>query len=144
MVGPMKNYGIEVRLSDIRGRGVFATAAFDVGDEIEECPLLLAGEGDDKLWAKTVAGSYRYPNVPTEGQSAIFLGFGSIYNHADDPTAWFEKLPERCSVRIVARKKIARGDEITLRYSGDKKAMQKWFDSQEDDHLLGYGTEIER
>lgn len=140
----MKNFGIEVRQSEIRGRGVFATKVFEIGDEIEECPLLLAEEGDDELWGQTVLEWYRYPNVPIEGQSAIFLGFGSLYNHEDEPSAWFEKQPERCSVRIVARKRIEKGDEITVRYSGDKEKMKDWFGSQVDDHLRGHGTEIER
>ena len=102
----------------IHGYGVFATKNFKKGDPIEECYLLVSTKGGDK------ALEDYYFQV---GRSAngIPLGFGMIYNHAEDPNADYKIYRKRSLMVFKASRAIKKGEEIFISY-GD----EGWFNDR--------------
>lgn len=102
----------------IHGYGVFANQHFKKGDIIEECYLLVSKRGGDK------ALEDYYFQV---GRSAngIPLGFGMIYNHAEEPNADYTLHPKRSLMVFKASRPIKKGEEIFISY-GD----EGWFNDR--------------
>lgn len=63
-----------------------------------------------------------------EGQGAIALGYGSIYNHATQPNADYRMDYDDRSISFYSLRTIATGDEITVNYirGGDQRSTL-WF-----------------
>lgn len=107
--------------SRIHGIGVFARRRFRQGDVIEVCPVLV------------LPGDAAEPGGPFEGLTydwgegacALALGYGSLYNHSDNPKAEAVSDEDECTITIVALKEIVGGDEITIRYTPDPADL--WF-----------------
>lgn len=111
---------LKVRRSRRGGRGVFAGVAFSAGDVVEEAPVLVIPPDQYRLLSQTVLGSYLYTFGPDgDGDnSAIALGYGSLYNHSYRPNAAFIKLWKARTIRFVAVRAIRAGEEITIDYEG--------------------------
>ena len=73
--------GVAIAASKGRGRGVFATRAFDVGDVIAIDPVLHFDERDTSTIATTRLRDYYYV-WKSDRDGCICLGFGSLYNHS--------------------------------------------------------------
>jgi len=101
---------LEVKKSPLGGRGVYARRRFRKGEIVEVCPLL---EGDDDAWG-TATTDYTFRK---DDHSAIALGYGSLYNHKDDPSASYTFAPTTMIVR--ANRTIRPGEEITVTYGDD-------------------------
>lgn len=107
----MKRVNIEIKESSIHKYGVFALSPIKPGNIIEECPILLVSDDDIALehyW-------FSWRNTPIE-QTAIALGYGSLYNHSQDPNAVAEQDYRRKIIAIVALKPILPGEEIFISY----------------------------
>jgi len=50
---------------------------------------------------------------------AFALGYGSLYNHSDDPSAEFTLRVSAREIEFVARRDIPAGDEVTISYGED-------------------------
>lgn len=104
-----------IQKSTTHGYGVFANKRIKKGELIEECYFILSRGGDKGL------EDYYFD---ADGKYALFLGFGSIYNHSDDPNAdYFINKKNRCA-RIKAARTIKKGEEITVSYG------EEWFSSR--------------
>lgn len=104
---------VAVKKSPTHGYGVFALKSFKKGEKIEECYMIISRRGGDKALE-----DYYFD---AKGKYATFLGFGSIYNHSDDPNAdYFINVKNRV-VTIKAARNIPKGKEIFISY-GDQ-----WF-----------------
>ena len=101
-----------VKKSSTHGYGVFAGKNLRKGEKIEECYMLISKGGDKKL-----EDFY----FDAKGKYAIFTGFGSIYNHSDDPNADYIISMTNRIATLVADKPIRKGEEILISY-GDE-----WF-----------------
>ena len=99
-----------VKKSPIEGYGVFATRDIEPGEIIEECHILLREIGDVGF------GNYYFT---IEGKSALPLGYGAIYNHADVPNAGYDF--ENFLLIFRAIEFIREGEEILIYYG------EKWF-----------------
>lgn len=111
---------IEVKPSDIGGRGVFSRAYFAPGDVIERCHTI-KGPSDD--WGDTL-NDYLFDSVKDKDTHLLALGNGSLYNHQDDPNATYEVIPDTDmpdhSILVVkAVKHIKSGEEIFVNYGDD-------------------------
>lgn len=107
------------------GRGVFASRSFVAGEEIEQCPVLVA-EADHA--EAVMEALYGYPFDWEEGRVAIALGFGSLYNHDPAPNAEYEADHDEELLIVKAKHDIAAGDEITIDYTGGG-VIELWFEA---------------
>ena len=104
-----------VKKSSLHGYGVFAEKNFRKGERIEECYIIISKGGD-----KTLEDFY----FDVKGKYALFTGFGSIYNHADEPNADYIISAKKCLATLTAAKAIAKGEEIFVSYG------EEWFSSR--------------
>lgn len=125
----MENERLEVRSTGARGRGVFARVSFEEGELIERCPVIAIPEEEVDTVGRTVLGNYFFKWGGTGDEGAVALGFGSLYNHTNDPNAMYVRKYELAVIDFVAVKAIAAGDEITVSYHGGFGQKTKvWFD----------------
>lgn len=101
--------------SALHGRGVFAAVPIAAGDVVEECPVLrFPGAQRDHIAATLIEEYY----FEWDGDGAIALGLGSLYNHSDAPVAEYIKDTTNDVLVVRAVCAIAAGEEITFSYSG--------------------------
>ncbi|WP_435021466.1 SET domain-containing protein [Tundrisphaera sp. TA3] len=120
---------VEVKKAEGKGLGVFARRPIGKGELIERAPVLLMS---DKEYCsgvdKTLLAGYVF--AWGEGQIALVLGFGSIYNHSYKPNARYDDdADEPKAKEYIAIRDIAAGEEITINYNGSPTSRAKvWFD----------------
>lgn len=112
-----------VRIAETEhGRGVIATTDIAEGETIEICPILVLGNSD----ATGLLNDYIVSLGDEIEGAALMLGYGSLYNHSNDPNAeYLEEAHDAYS--FVALRDIAEGEEITISY-GDE-----WWTSRGDE-----------
>jgi SET domain-containing protein len=106
------------------GRGVFAAAPFAPGDLVEACPVLVVPA--EQVANLDDTALYDYYFSWRGGAAAIALGYGSLYNHAAVPNARYQDDADTATIRFLAVRAIAVGDEITVDYS-QGGAVPLWF-----------------
>lgn len=75
--------GVELKDSEVDGRGVYATRDFEVGEVVELWDALIVPKKDTPWIDKTELYSHYY--AWSEGRAALALGLGSMYNHSYSP-----------------------------------------------------------
>ena len=106
---------IIVKKSTIKGFGVYAAKTMRKGEKLEECYFVLSKGGD-----KVLEDYY----FDVKRKYALFTGYGSIYNHSDDPNADYTMNVKKRIATFKANRTIRKGEEIFISY-GDK-----WFSSR--------------
>jgi len=101
--------------STLHGRGVFAAVPIAAGDIVEECPVLRFPAAQREHIDATLIDEYYFD---WDGDGAIALGLGSLYNHSDAPVAEYIKDTANDVLIVRAVSAIAAGHEITFSYSG--------------------------
>ena len=67
-------------------------------------------------------------------QMVMALGFGSIYNHTDEPNAYYQERLQDQTIAFVALRDIAKDEEITVHYLGSKSYEHPlWFDQSSEE-----------
>lgn len=132
----MPNYFIKdcivVKESPGRGLGVFATKDIPSGTAIECAPVLVMNVKDTKLIGETFLYNYYFNWGDSSRLSAIVLGWGSIYNHSYDPTCKYETDYEDKTFKVITRRAVKRGEEVTINYNFYPEDQSKlWFDIKE-------------
>lgn len=117
---------LRVAPSRLHGRGVFAGRDFEAGELIETCPVLVVPADQLPELERTALRGYYYDW--DEGDVALALGLGSLYNHSFEPNAWTEVDVEAGVVTYWAERPIADGTEITIDYTGGSGGEALWFD----------------
>jgi len=111
-----------------KGRGVFAQKPFTKGEIIERPPVIAIPKEEVELIDKTVLFNYYYDW--NDGQIAVVLGLGSLYNHSYHPNALYARKIEERIMEYTAYQDIAVGEEITINYNysvvSDRTPL--WFD----------------
>ncbi len=117
------------------GRGVFALRDIPAGTLIERVPVLLIPR--NQVFSPEPDGPSPSPHISwyvfdwtghtKRDYVALALGYGSIYNHADDPNgAWEAEPPDTLVFR--ATREIPAGHEVFISYLG----------KGDDPHPLGF------
>jgi SET domain-containing protein len=110
---------IYVSESKIHGLGVFASAKISEGEVFEKCPVhdLQIPKGE----TSPLFLDYRFnwPQGIDWEQQVVSWGYGSLYNHSDNPNAnWRSNLEDR-TFEFYATKEIEPGEEILVWYGDD-------------------------
>lgn len=105
-----------VKKSSTHGFGVFAGKTLKKGEKIEECYFIVSRGGD-----KVLDDFYFEAK---KNKCAVFLGYGSIYNHSEDPNASYSLNMTKRITTIKAKRTIRKGEEIFISYG------EEWFSSR--------------
>jgi hypothetical protein len=120
-----------------KGRGVFALRSFAAGELVEEAHVILGKLGG----LADALKDYHFNWTALIGQTgkslyqvAIALGNGSLYNSANPANMRYEADPARLSIRFIAVRDIAAGEELTINYSaeggGSASPKDDWFEKR--------------
>lgn len=97
-----------------KGRGVIAAQDIKKGAIIERSPVIVIPPNEIMFICNTVLINYIFNWGSNE--SAIALGFGSLYNHSYYPNAtYFTRITDMC-IEFQALENIQEGQEITIDY----------------------------
>lgn len=111
----------------LKGRCVYAKRAFEVGEIIEICPVVVIPKNQIQFLDKTVL--YDYYFIWNENDAAIALGYGSIYNHSTKPNARYETFYDNGLIHIISYTYIEPHTEICINYNHDVDNTSKvWFE----------------
>jgi uncharacterized protein len=105
------------------GRGVIATAEIAAGETIEVCPILELGEGD----ASGLLDDYTVSLGDSEAGVALLLGYGSLYNHSEEPNAEYIAVADD-AYSFVALRDIEVGEQVTISYG------EEWWRTRDTGH----------
>ena len=113
---------VEVKKSEVSGLGVFATETISKNEMFESCPVI--------LFHKVIIEDYHrfhstnrhllddYVFKWRNGNFAIAMGYGSVYNHSNHSNAVYRSRADDGDPRIefVAKRDISPGEEIFIHY----------------------------
>ena len=124
----MKRCKVEVKPSLGRGRGVFAIQPISCDELIESCPVIPFEPRNTAVLEATPLHDYLYSWSNDYREVAIALGYGSLYNHSDEPNASYHTNRSRNAIDFIATRLIAAGEEITISYLNSSDSRKKlWF-----------------
>ena len=114
-------YPIEACRSLVQGFGVFAIRNIKKDEIIEECPVIYVSHHCPDFYnygfvCKTVTG---------KSQDLMPLGYGCVYNHSNNPSAFWVFDTDKQLMIFKASRDIATGEEIFIYYSDYWFAMRK-------------------
>lgn len=95
----------KLRLGKSHGVGVFAAADIKAGEVVEEIPML---SQTDSFLSDYTFGHNK--------QHLLALGYGSLYNHSDDPNITHSISPQGNIITYTANRDIAEGTQCTISY----------------------------
>lgn len=118
-----------IRTIPEKGRGVFTSEAIPKGSLIEICPILVLPKEQLTLIHQSALHDYYFLWGEALDMPAIALGYGSLYNHSEEPNAeWIADYSED-TMDVVACTDIPPGSEICIHYHAhdDWKEQPLWF-----------------
>ena len=120
----------EIRMTQKRGKGVFASKNIMQNTIIESCQLIIFSEDEAEIIEKTVLSNYWYSWKEHEKKEygALCLGNGCLYNHSSHPNAMVIKDYDSKLIHFIAITDIPKGGEITVKYG------TVWFNEEEENN----------
>ena len=118
--------GLFIAASPGRGRGVFTAEPIARGEVIEVCPALVLPPED----FERIHGSHLHDYYflwEGEGVTALALGYGSLYNHAEPNNADYEMDFDAATITVRAVRDIAAGEEVCIDYTDGVNRGTLWF-----------------
>lgn len=114
------------KISDEKGRGVFATRDIKKGEIIEVAPVVVVAKGNISENGEAPDGYLLEWDMDTKGEEyAMPLGYVMLYNHGKSPTIEIESDMEEYTMTVKASRNIKAGEELTWNYACDL-----WFDEE--------------
>jgi SET domain-containing protein len=112
------------------GRGVYARRDIKKDEIIEKCPVIEVPKHDVSNLRESILVTYFFYFGKNKQRLVIALGFGSIYNHAYEPTARYEIRRTKKTLDFIALRDIKKDDEITINYklANPKDRTSLWFE----------------
>ncbi len=108
---------IEVFDDGVRDRGVRAIRNIQSGEFIERSHVIVILRAEWSRIETTILADYRF--LWDEEDSAIALGFASLFNHSYSPNARYYRVLEKRELHFFALRDIAEGEALTVNYNGD-------------------------
>ena len=105
---------IGIGKSENGGKGVFALQTIKSGELIEEAPYIQVPK--DLLQTEPLCD---YLFMIDDERCAIVFGYGSIYNHNNQPNLKYETDPVKKCMCYYAKRDITPGEELTVTYGKD-------------------------
>lgn len=108
------------------GRGVFAAENIKKGEVIEMAPILVLEFSDfvDTKWNLLFEYYFWLDDFVV-----LALGYGSMYNHSENPNCEYKIDKENETITFAALKDIQKDEEILFNYSGSaSKKAPLWFE----------------
>ena len=114
------------------GRGAYAAKSFSPGEVVEVSPVILLDYPFKELPVLVQQIVFNWSKLcDAEEKFALVLGYGSIYNHADDPNLQYSADPENQTLIFTAVKDIEKGKQLTVSYNqvaeGAEPRAKSWF-----------------
>ena len=111
---------IRVAKSKVHGWGVFATSRINLDETFEECPFLELPIENGESSPLLIDYRFNYPSggFTPDTKQVIALGYASLYNHSETPSAgWYTDNDKMCFC-FYAKRDIEPGEEIFVWYGG--------------------------
>ena len=122
-----QHHGLYFAPSGKHRYGMFCTEDIVSGSVIEICPIILIpGEQARQIVRGYIL--YEYYFEWKKESIAIALGYGSLYNHAENPNAEFQPDYQNQYIIFNALRDIPAGTEIVVDYHAGNPHEQVWFD----------------
>ncbi len=110
------------------GRGVYASEDIPSGQIIKTTPVVLLDLKSQPFPPQIRRLVYNWSKT----QVALALGFGSLYNHSDQPNLTFTRIKNDLSITFKALRNIEAGEQLTISYdylgSGENPRDRSWFE----------------
>lgn len=126
---------VEVRMTPKMGKGCFATSRIEKNTLIESAPVILVHRDTFGNLNDYNGGVHKLSEYPftwgVDGQCAIALGYGGIYNHNIAANVVWRPNHEYESIQYTTNRDIEVGEEIFIRYLPLSKLDLLWFEDPE-------------
>ena len=127
-IGGSMQQRLKIKMTQKRGRGVFANCKIKKGEIIEVAPVIVLSRKEAKAVNDLPLASHFYAWGRNGKQVALVLGFGCFYNHSYNPNANYSHRVQNQAIVFRALKDIAPGEEITHNYGGSPESKELiWF-----------------
>ena len=126
------------------GRGVFAGHGFEIGEIVEVVPVVLVNESFQDLPTSIQRLVFNWSQLSdSDIPFALAAGFGSLYNHSDQPNLRYKADSQSNTLCFVAEREIQPGEQLTINYNqvalGDKPRERSWFNIHQVEKLMIQG-----
>lgn len=108
-----KNLCIKKSFIDIAGLGVYTNRNFNINDIVEISPVLRV-QSDFLFQDGNILNDYIFRDPYDNTHKLVALGFGSMYNHSDDPNLRYFYQNGRMIYQAI--KPIKKDDELYISY----------------------------
>ena len=117
---------LTIQDSKTKGNGVFALQDIEANTLLEVSPVIVLSEKDTELIHQTHLHDYYFSWGDNQKESAIGLGYISIYNHSSIPNCGHECNFDQNTISIYSKTDILAGQELSIDYNmGEDKPL--WF-----------------
>jgi len=111
--------GYLAQTGTLRGIGVFASRALEAGEVVEVSPVIQLKLEFDEMDVDLKRRVFNWERLASvQGVSAIALGYGSMYNHANPANMRYSCAFAGEAIAFIAVRAIHRGEELTINYNG--------------------------
>ena len=107
---------IKIKKTKKLGRGLFATESIPAKTVIEKSPLIVIPAIESVKFEDSTLGSYVYEFKDGLG---IALGYGSLFNHNDNPNVAWKVLEKEKCILFWAIKDIPPDQQLFIDYGYD-------------------------
>lgn len=114
-----------------RGKGVFTRDHIKKNTVIEIAPVIVLPANERKWIDQSVLYNYYFYWGDDSQQSAICLGYGSLYNHSYKPNVIYEADYNEETITFITLRAVKAGEELLINYHCDPDEKKPvWFKVQ--------------
>ena len=111
--------GYLAQTGTLKGIGVFASRTIEAGEVVEVSPVIPLKLEIEEMEAGLKRRVFNWERLASrQGTSAIALGYGSMYNHANPANMRYSSALAGEAIAFIAVREIDRGEELTINYNG--------------------------